>query len=226
MVKILVVEDEVEIAKNLIEILKNKLQNVEVYWAKSVKESRELILKNKPNLVILDINLPDGRGTDINKEYKELYPDGVVIFLTSIDSDIEKIVALELGAEDYITKPFNVNELLAKVKNWVKRISKENREFISIVSDYYFDKVSGMIFLNKEGFFHLVETLSYRESRFFEILLNNFSKVVNWQDIEDFLDVPKDELIVILHGLRRKISKVAGLRILTIKGEGVKLTYL
>ncbi|MFN3995014.1 MAG: response regulator transcription factor, partial [bacterium] len=161
MVKILIVEDEVEIAQNLMQILKNQIQNIEVYWAKCIRESRQMVIKEKPQLVILDINLPDGRGTDLYKEYKELYPDGIVIFLTSIDSDIEKIVALELGADDYITKPFNVNELLAKIKNWIKRISKEKKEFIPIIADYYFDKTSGMIFLHKQGFFNLIETLSY-----------------------------------------------------------------
>ncbi|MCX7758731.1 MAG: response regulator transcription factor [bacterium] len=223
MIKLLVVEDEVELAKNICEIIKSRIKNVDVYLSNTVKEARNIIYKHKPSLIILDINLPDGRGTDVYKEYKEFYPEGVVIFLTAIDSDIEKLVALELGAEDYITKPFNLNELTAKINNWVKRLSKLTKEYVHIVSDYYFDVLTGYVLLYKNGFFHQIETLNYNESKIFEILLKNVNKVVGTEIIQDQLDIQINAIPTVIYYLRKKLAKLNNVRILTIKGGKLKL---
>ncbi|MCS6955041.1 MAG: response regulator transcription factor [Candidatus Calescibacterium sp.] len=223
MIKLLVVEDEVELAKNICEIIKSRIKNVDVYLSNTVKEARNIIYKHKPSLIILDINLPDGRGTDVYKEYKEFYPEGVVIFLTAIDSDIEKLIALELGAEDYITKPFNLNELTAKINNWVKRLSKLTKEYVHIVSDYYFDVLTGYVLLYKNGFFHQIETLNYNESKIFEILLKNVNKVVGTEIIQDQLDIQINAIPTVIYYLRKKLAKLNNVRILTIKGGKLKL---
>lgn len=223
MVRILVVEDELELAKNIVEIVKNRVRDIQVFEAHSISEAKTLMYKNKPNIVVLDINLPDGRGTDLYKEYKEFYPEGVVIYLTAIDSDIEKLIAFELGAEDYIIKPFNVNELTAKINNWVKRISKVSKEYIHIFSDYYFDKFSGNIFLYRDGFYHLVENLNYRESKIFEILIENVNKIVDVDFIKDRMDLSSGDLPTIVYHLRKKLSKISNIKILTIKGGKLKL---
>ncbi|MCS7243135.1 MAG: response regulator transcription factor [Candidatus Calescibacterium sp.] len=223
MIKLLVVEDEVELAKNICEIIKSRIKNIDVYLSNTVKEARNIIYKHKPSLIILDINLPDGRGTDVYKEYKEFYPEGVVIFLTAIDSDIEKLVALELGAEDYITKPFNLNELIAKINNWVKRLSKLAKEYIHIVSDYYFDALTGYVLLYRNGFFHQVETLNYNESKIFEILLKNVNRVVDTEIIQDQLDIQMNAIPTVIYYLRKKLAKLNNVRIITIKGGKLKL---
>lgn len=223
MIKLLVVEDEVELAKNICEIIKSRIKNIDVYLSNTVKEARNIIYKHKPSLIILDINLPDGRGTDVYKEYKEFYPEGVVIFLTAIDSDIEKLVALELGAEDYITKPFNLNELIAKINNWVKRLSKIAKEYIHIVSDYYFDALTGYVLLYRNGFFHQVETLNYNESKIFEILLKNVNRVVDTEIIQDQLDIQMNAIPTVIYYLRKKLAKLNNVRIITIKGGKLKL---
>lgn len=223
MVGILVVEDEIELAKSIAEIIRNKVKGVNIFEAHSILEAKTLMYKNKPDIVILDINLPDGRGTDLYKEYKEFYPEGVAIYLTAIDSDIEKLIAFELGADDYIVKPFNVNELTAKINNWVKRISKGSKDYIHVFSDYYFDKLTGNVLLYKDGFYHLVENLSYRESKIFEILIENVNKIVDVDFIKDRMDLSSSDLPSVVYHLRKKLSKIGNIRILTIKGGKLKL---
>lgn len=223
MIRLLVIEDEIDLANNISELIKNKVKDIEVYVSNTIKDAKKLILKYKPSILVLDINLPDGRGTDLYKEYKEVYPEGVVIFLTAIDSDIEKLIALELGAEDYITKPFNPNELSAKINNWVRRLSKQSREYVHVYGDYYFDKFDGSIVLYKNGFYHTVDNLSYRESKIFEILINNVNKVIDVGIITNELDIPNNQIPWLIYSLRRKISKVGNIKILAIKGGKLKL---
>ncbi|MCS7165394.1 MAG: response regulator transcription factor [Candidatus Calescibacterium sp.] len=226
MIKLLVVEDEVELAKNIGEILKNRIKEIDVFISNTIQEARNVIHKHKPDLLILDINLPDGRGTDLHKEYKEFYPEGVVIFLTAIDSDIERIVALELGADDYIVKPFNFNELTAKVKNWVKRISKSSKEYVHIFSDYYFDRLSGSILLYRNNFYHQIDTLNYRESKVFEILIENLNKTVDVEEVIRNIDIQLNDIPSIIYHLRKKLAKINNLKLITIKGGKIKLVVV
>ncbi|MEN3015118.1 MAG: response regulator transcription factor [bacterium] len=223
MIKILIVEDEQNIAENVRKLIKSRFNNLDVFVCDSIASARQVIYKNRPHILILDINLPDGKGTDLYKEYREFYPEGVVIFLTSIDSDIEKIIALELGAEDYIVKPYNPQELLAKINNWIKRISKANKEYIHICSDYYFDKLSGNILIYKDNFYHFLFNLTYNESKLFEILICNVNKIVDIESIISELNIDLSQIPVIIYNLRRKFSKIANLKIHTIKGGKLKL---
>jgi len=223
MVKILIIEDESDLANNIASILRKKNNNVEIYLSNTLSNSLEFLKKIKPDIAIIDINLPDGRGTDFHKIYKETYPDGVAIFLTAIDSDIEKIVAFQLGAEDYLTKPFNVDELTAKVNNWINRIQKTKTNNIHIFSNYYLNTLTGNILEYKDNFFHVIETLNYRETKVLEILIKNFGKVVDYSVLKEELEISVDELPVLIYHLRRKISKLKKLKISTIRGGKTKI---
>jgi len=223
MVKLMIIEDEIELANNIASTLQKKLKNTDIYLVHTLNDSFNILKKVKPDIVIIDINLPDGRGTDFHKVYKEIYPDGVAIFLTAIDSDIEKLVAFQLGAEDYITKPFNFQELIAKVNNWINRIQKNKKNYIHIFSNYYLDNLSGGIFEYKEDFYHLIENLSYKESKLFELLIKNFGKTIDYELIKQEIDINLDELPIVIYHLRRKISKLKSLKIVTIKGGKIKI---
>lgn len=121
--RILVVEDEEDMAEIIAYTLKNGGFECEI--APTISSMWEKISSSNLNLILLDIGLPDGSGIDALKTMKAKKIDLPVIMLTARRSDIDKILGLELGADDYITKPFNNYELLARVKAVLRRISPE-----------------------------------------------------------------------------------------------------
>lgn len=116
--KIVVVDDEKPIA----DILQFNLEKegYDVLTANDGDEALELILKEVPDLVLLDIMLPGKDGMEICREVRKSY-DMPIIMLTAKDDEIDKVLGLELGADDYVTKPFSTRELIARVKANLRR---------------------------------------------------------------------------------------------------------
>tara|TARA_B100000676_G_scaffold184073_1_gene181034 strand:+ start:5491 stop:6177 length:687 start_codon:yes stop_codon:yes gene_type:complete len=124
-VKILVIEDEPDIRKNLEYNLAR--EGFSVSGAASILEAKTLLSSDDFNLILLDLMLPDGSGLDLCKEIKansktESTP---VIILTAKDDEVDKVVGFEIGADDYVTKPFSVRELILRVKAVLKRGTKK-----------------------------------------------------------------------------------------------------
>jgi len=123
--KILVIEDEPDIRKNLEYNLIR--EGFKVSSVGSLKEANETINNNNFSLILLDLMLPDGSGLDLCKKIKsnpetESIP---IIILTAKDDEVDKVVGFELGADDYVTKPFSVRELILRVKAVLNRGSKK-----------------------------------------------------------------------------------------------------
>lgn len=116
--RILVVDDEKPIA----DILKFNLERegFEVVCAYDGNQALELVHKEEPDLILLDIMLPYKDGMEVCREVRKSY-DIPIIMLTAKDSEIDKVLGLELGADDYVTKPFSTRELLARVKANLRR---------------------------------------------------------------------------------------------------------
>ena len=115
MSKILIVEDDELLNKMLVYNLHS--ESYGIVSVETVKEAME-VLKSQPfDLVLLDINLPDGNGYEIAKTIRDKYSDTIVIFLTANDRESDEIRGYELGAVDYITKPFSIHSLQRKVEN-------------------------------------------------------------------------------------------------------------
>lgn len=133
--KILIIEDE----ESINDILSTSLK-AEGYVVRSAfngKEARELLDTFAPNLTLLDINLPDESGFDLCKFININY-SVPVIMLTARNDIFDKILGLELGADDYITKPFHIKEVLTRVKIALRRIEKYSTQdtlnFVSLSS--------------------------------------------------------------------------------------------
>lgn len=122
---ILIVDDEVSIL-HLIK-MNLELQNYEVTTATTGNEAIDLVIKTKPDIIILDAMLPDISGFQLINKIK-LIKDIPIIMLTAKGDINDKLLGLQLGAEDYITKPFNSTELLLRIKVISKRITKFSKE--------------------------------------------------------------------------------------------------
>ncbi len=130
---ILLVEDEQSIADAIIYSLNE--QNYNVLHGKTISQSKELLLNNSIDGIILDINLPDGSGLDLCSELRKT-SNMPILFLSARSEVIDKIYGIELGGDDYLAKPFDIRELQARLKNILKRNNlnttskKENKQII------------------------------------------------------------------------------------------------
>src|SRR5207248_11087866 len=115
---ILVVEDESSIASFVSLYLKNA--GYAVKTASTGREALDQVAVEKPALVVLDLMLPDMDGIEVCKHIRQS-SDLPILMLTARDEDIDKIIGLEVGADDYLTKPFNPRELVARIKSVLRR---------------------------------------------------------------------------------------------------------
>ncbi|UCE23294.1 MAG: response regulator transcription factor [Candidatus Zixiibacteriota bacterium] len=120
---ILVIEDDVSILRGLKDNL--TFEGYEVVTAADGQEGMMLALERSPDLVLLDIMLPGSSGYDICRKVKEQKPDLPIIMLTARSEEVDKIAGLDLGADDYVTKPFSTPELLARIRAVLRRTQNE-----------------------------------------------------------------------------------------------------
>lgn len=121
---ILVVEDEKEIADTLNYVLSN--ENFEPIWVATAEQALEKLKVNDVALAILDVGLPDTTGFELLKSIRQSGSEIPVVFLTARSEEIDRIVGLELGADDYVCKPFSPREVVTRVKVILKRLEKSS----------------------------------------------------------------------------------------------------
>ena len=131
-VKILIIEDEPDIRRNLEYNLGR--EGFKASSVGSLDEANEKLKLKKFDLILLDLMLPDGSGLDLCKKIKsnsetEATP---IIILTAKDDEVDKVVGFELGADDYVTKPFSVRELILRVKAILKRSDTKTKEVVEV----------------------------------------------------------------------------------------------
>lgn len=120
--KVFLLEDDSAISMGLKYSLEK--EGYEVTHSESVKDAKSLWKSGTYDICILDINLPDGNGYDVCKYIKD-QEDVPVIFLTASDAEVNVVMGLEMGADDYICKPFRINELMARIKTVLRRSGKK-----------------------------------------------------------------------------------------------------
>ena len=151
--KILVIEDEPDIRKTLEYNLER--ENFIVTSASSLSDAKEHLAKDNFSLLILDLMLPDGSGLDLCRELKSdlTNESPLILILTAKDDEVDRVVGFELGADDYVTKPFSIRELILRVKAILKRgINKPNTvEVERKFGDLTIDVESHEVFVNNEN---------------------------------------------------------------------------
>lgn len=179
---IFLVEDEEHLLQAL--TLNLKIEKYRVSTAKSGLQALNLFKHEHAgiNLVILDVMLPEINGYDLFKQFKELEPDLPVLFLTAKNQISDKITGLKLGADDYLTKPFDLEELLLRISNLLKRSPKKTQAVFQFGSCEINFQTFEIIDIS--GNKHL---LSKREIGLLALLTENANKVISRDEILDKL---------------------------------------
>lgn len=217
---VLVVEDDEMLNAGICFNIQNN--NWKALSAQSIAEAKKLIQENKIDLVLLDVNLPDGNGFEFSKVIKE-QKNLPFIFLTAHNLDDEILKGLELGADDYITKPFNVKILLKKIELILNRnnVKKDlfNIKDLSINFEDRTVKKSGEIIYLTPTEFDLLQVFVKNKSIVLtrQILLEKL-----WDSKENFVD--EHTLTLNISRLRSKLDKENDKYIKTIYGVGYKLS--
>jgi len=123
--KVLIIEDEADLVKGLMLNLAD--EGYEVDWAFDGEEGLRKALEEAPDLIILDIMLPKMSGLEVCRELRQKKAGVPIIMLTAKGEEVDKVVGLEIGADDYITKPFSIRELLARIKAHLRRDRRDLR---------------------------------------------------------------------------------------------------
>lgn len=212
---ILLVEDNESIAEGLVYAF--KMNNYHLDYKTTMKDAIEYLNNNTPELIILDVSLPDGNGFN-------LYEDSIkksqipVIFLTARDDEDDIIKGLNLGAEDYMTKPFSTRELLARVNKIILRNKKSS---VIKVKDISFDLDKMVVSKN-----NIKVELSSLELKILHLLFINIGSVVSRNTILEKIwewtgnDVDDHTITVYLKRIREKLGTDI---IITIKGIGYRI---
>ena len=131
MAQILIIEDEIEMAQGLKDNL--EYEGFQVSLAHDGETGLELALEESPDLILLDIMLPLKSGFDVCKQLRTKNTTIPIIMLTARGQEIDKVLGLELGADDYITKPFSLRELLARIHAVLRRVSEKESKLSDAV---------------------------------------------------------------------------------------------
>lgn len=212
---ILLIEDNINIVKGIKYNL--ELNDYIVVCKSNINDTKEYLNNNKVDLIILDITLPDGDGFNLYEEYiKKL--NVPTIILTALDDEDNVVKGLELGVNEYITKPFSMKELLVRIN---RIFVKNNNNSIIKIKDITYDYDKMEIYKNNNKI-----VLSSLELKILNLLFNNINKVVSRNLLLDKIwewtgnDVDDHTITVYLKRIREKIGSDI---IITVKGIGYRI---
>jgi len=221
MKRIFLVEDDKAIAKNLMLLLRS--EGFTVTHASSRSEALAALDGNKFDLALVDISLPDGNGFTVYTEIKDTM-DIAVIFLTASDDEASVVTGLNMGADDYITKPFRPRELIARIEAALRKSGHSPSGFE--IFGLHVDTTSGVVKKNGNEVF-----LSALEYRLLLVFINNPKSIITrsrlldelWDAAGEFVN--DNTLTVYIKRLREKIENDPAKPqiILTVRGTGYRL---
>ena len=219
MSRILLVEDNESIVMGLQYLLENEGFTIKI--AENVKGARQLLDEDKFDLILLDVGLPDGNGFTLCEKIKQNYRTPI-IFLTAKEEENDVVRGLDLGADDYIIKPFRNRELISRMKNVLRRNGTDERCLQH--GNVRLDTVAGKVYVDEKEV--ILTALEYR------LLLNFFNypnklftrdEILNqiWDMAGNFVN--DNTLTVYIKRIREKLGDTDGTLIETVRGIGYRL---
>ena len=223
MIKILMIEDDSTIAFGVKYALEQ--EGIKIDISKDLESGRFNINENTYDLILLDVMLPDGNGYDFCKEIRKIN-NTPIIFLTACDDEVNVVMGLDLGGDDYITKPFRVRELISRIKAVVRRNKGEDKsKKVLKYGDLSIHTLEARVFKGSEEVF-----LTSVEYKLLLILIQNENIVLSrnqileklWDITYDFIN--DNTLTVYIKRLREKIEDDSSNphHIITVRGIGYK----
>ena len=202
---VFLLEDDEAIGIGLTYSLEKEGYNVTL--AKTVKDALNIIESDTFSIYILDLTLPDGSGYDVCKKIKSI-GDLPVIFLTAFDDEVNVVMGFELGADDYIAKPFRVKELMVRIKSVLRRYNKDFGDGIIKIKDLTVDTNKAKAY--KNGSEIILTAMEYR--LLLALLTNRGTVLTRNQLLENIWDIDGDfvednTLTVYIKRLRDKIEE-------------------
>lgn len=219
MKKILLIEDNEAIIMGLKYSLEQ--ENFLVISAKTAKESKEKLENKNIDIVLLDVSLPDGNGFEICKEIKEKN-DIPIIFLTAQDEETSIVLGLDLGADDYIVKPFRTRELISRIKSVLRRYGKKEENNIIQYKNIKIDTISAKVYKNNKEI--IFTSLEYR---ILLMLFTNQNKLITREQLlEKIWDIAgnfvnDNTLTVYIKRIREKLEDDSIIK--TVRGLGYRI---
>jgi DNA-binding response OmpR family regulator len=218
--QLLIVEDDTDLRDSLTTLLGN-----EGYVVRGVQDGMQalkLIEQTEPDLVLLDLGLPTLKGEMVCKEIKKNYPEIAVIILTGRDSTSDIVEGLNLGADDYLTKPFDYDELVARIKARLRSVHGSNEKLSA--ADLTLDLKTFQVTRGTQNI-----SLTPQEFRILEYLLTNKGRVLSREMILGRLwkgnpDIETRVIDVYIGYLRKKIDKDFPVKLIqSVRGFGYKI---
>ncbi len=222
-INVLLVEDESTLAM----IIRDTLEESGLFMIRIAEDGEQglrCFFEEKPDIVVADVMMPKMDGFEMVRRIRQTDTTTPVLFLTARSAVKDVVEGFELGANDYLRKPFGMQELIVRIKALVNKPQPNKKlEKQFTIGDYKFDPVAQKLYLGANE-----EELSHRESEILRRLCQNMNRVVNTQDI--LLDLWGDDsffnsrsLHVFITKLRHKLSKDDRIRIINVRGIGYKL---
>ena len=222
--KILLAEDEPSLGQIIKESLETR--NFEVLLCENGEIAYEVYKKEEPILLVLDVMMPKKDGFTLAKEIRAENTTIPIIFLTAKSQTSDVVEGFNLGGNDYLKKPFSMEELIVRIKALLNRTSSENNNETISLGNFIFNLKKQTLQYKKQP----IQNLTHREANLLYYLIKNKNQVLErsfilkklWGD-DDFFNARSMD--VFITKLRKKLKEDASIQIINVRGFGYKLIY-
>lgn len=219
--KLLLAEDETALALIIKESLETR--NFEVLVCHDGEEALQCYINERPEILVLDVMMPKKDGFSLAKDIRKLDKTIPIIFLTAKSQTQDVVDGFNIGANDYIRKPFSMEELIVRANSLLGRIKNEKEAKTITIGNYIFDPIKQLL-----SFENSQKTLTHRESSLLLLLIENKNEIIDrsvilkkiWGDDDFFSGRSMD---VFITKLRKKLSNDPNIQIINIRSQGYKL---
>ncbi|WP_405199337.1 response regulator transcription factor [Christiangramia sp. LLG6405-1] len=221
-VKLLLVEDELTLAQIIKESLETR--DFVVLHSQNGEEAFQMYQQNSPDILVIDIMMPVKDGLTLTKEIRSIDGQTPIIFLTAKSQPQDVVTGFDTGGNDYLKKPFSIEELIARIKNLVNRKPGHDNLHELILGKYKFNPNNQTLQFKEDQ----IDTLTSRESQLLLFLAQNRNQIVERNTVLDLMWTNNDfyssrSMDVFISKLRKLLSKDKTLKILNVRGIGYKL---